>query len=158
MDLPIPPDPSQNGWWPTILFVAVTVVPSLWSAYITFKSKRFEESAKATSLKIERESQRAIDKHKVEVERAVHEYTLRKEFQADLIAECEKLRLECEKMREANAKLIGVVMEKDLLIKTLTEEKETLKRELGAMKHRIEVLEAHIKSLEETRREQRNVN
>jgi regulator of replication initiation timing len=151
MDIPAPPIPAITPWWPLIAFVLGAVVPTLWAAWLTSRTKRFEADAKRAADNIERDAQQAIEKHKLEVERSRMEYELRKDFQNDLVEECQKLRAECEKLRDANNKMIGTVMEKDLLIKVLTEENHTLKIELAAMKRRIDDLESHIKSLEQTR-------
>lgn len=148
----IPPLPSVTGIWPIIWFIGVSVLPALWAAFLTFKTKQVDQRAKHATDRLERNSQIAIEHHKLEVEKAVQEYNLRKEFQTDLLEECSKLRLECERLRDSNAKLLGVIIEKDILIRTLTDEKEALKVELAAMKVRIDTLETHIRSLEETRR------
>lgn len=154
MDIPSPPIPSITPWWPLIAFILGGIVPTLWAAWLSSRTRRFEADAKEAADKLEREAQQAIEKHKMEVERSKQEYDLRKDFQNDLIEECQKLRSECERLRDANSKLMGHLMEKDAVIKALTEENHELKKELGAMKSRLSTLEAHIASLEQTRKEQ----
>jgi chromosome segregation ATPase len=151
MDIPPPPIPSITPWWPLIAFILGAVVPTLWAAWLTSRTKRFEADAKKAADDIERDAQQAIEKHKLEVDRSKMEYELRKDFQNDLIEECQKLRAECEKLRDANTKIIGSVMEKDHMIKMLNDENKSLKIELDSMKRRIDTLESHIKSLEQTR-------
>jgi len=157
MDIPAPPIPEITAWWPLIAFILGGVVPTLWAAWLTSRTKRFERDAEESAKKIEQDAEQAIEKHKLEVERSKMEYELRKDFQNDLIKECENLRNECEKLRESNTKIIGTVMEKDALIKKLTEENKVLKSDMLEMKHRIDVLETHIRSLEQTREDSKNV-
>lgn len=156
MDIPAPPIPSITPWWPLIAFVLGAVFPAIWGVWLTARTKRFEEDSRKAALDTERRSQQAIEKHKLEVERSKQEYDLRKDFQNDLIEECQKLRAECENLRIANSELLGSAMEKDSMIRALTEENHALKADLSELKARVNVLEAHIRSLEDTRQSNRD--
>jgi uncharacterized small protein (DUF1192 family) len=138
--IPAPVD-SWSAWWPAFLQafnVLCLVAGALWTAWLTFRTKRIDNEQKA--------SDRSFD---IEHERIKAEFERQKDFQDDLITECKSLRDECKLLREENHKLQEALVLRSATIAERDQTIAIMQRDIDRMKAEIDALKRHIQSLED---------
>lgn len=113
-------------------------IGAIWTAWLTFRTKRIDNDQKASDKSFDIERERI----KAEFERA-------KDFQDDLMNECKALRDECRSLRDqvskANDQVLqqaATITEKNRAIAELERKVDRMTLEIKQLKKQIEEMEA----------------
>lgn len=128
------PGVSQLGPW---VLIAVLMVPKLldWWQQMTGRKLESEASAHANDVQLE-------------IEKIKGEFARQKDFQEDLIQECQRLRDECKSLRDHNYAQSVSIMERDAMIRQRDETIAKMQKEIDTMRSELDTLKAHVKAIE----------
>jgi predicted RNase H-like nuclease (RuvC/YqgF family) len=131
------PGINQLGPW---VIVAILMVPKIMDWWERLRGKKLDSDATIRTADVS-----------VEIERIRGDFDRQKDFQDDLIAECQKLRDECKALRDYNAVLTGSIIERDAIIRERDGTIANMQKELDQLRHEVDVLKRHVKAIEEDR-------
>jgi len=131
------PGISQLGPW---VLVAVLLVPKLWDSVLILLGKKQESSTALATAGVS-----------VEIERIKGEFDRQKDFQNDLIEECQRLRDLCKQQSEHALVLMGSVLERDAIIRERDKTVLDMQRQMDRMQTELDSLARHVKTIEADR-------